>query len=131
MSSNSAENSPSVVSPSSADPYRSPGSDSPSNMPANAKLIHTDHGFAQRSNTVEDYSRIMLEYTSRRMAGFADPARRGYASSRSSRSSNASGQSGTSISGSLAGQAAGPGPTKLQRSSTTEEADESTSSAPV
>ncbi|CBF74085.1 predicted protein [Aspergillus nidulans FGSC A4] len=71
-------------------------------------------GHSRRSSTtVEDYSRIMLEYTQRRMAGFADrpgDSGRRSATSRSSRSSNTSGQSGTSMSGFLAGQATGPGP---------------------
>ncbi|KAL4758967.1 uncharacterized protein BDW70DRAFT_162069 [Aspergillus foveolatus] len=70
------------------------------------------HNRRSSTSTVEDYSRIMLEYTQRRMAGFADrpgDSDRGSATSRSSRSSNTSGQSGTSTSGFLAGQASGPG----------------------
>jgi hypothetical protein len=70
------------------------------------------HNRRSSTSTVEDYSRIMLEYTQRRMAGFADrpgAGDRGSATSRSSRSSNTSGQSGTSTSGFLAGQASGPG----------------------
>ncbi|KAL3430692.1 hypothetical protein BDV09DRAFT_189013 [Aspergillus tetrazonus] len=70
------------------------------------------HSRRSSTSTVEDYSRIMLEYTQRRMAGFADrpgDSDRRSATSRSSRSSNTSGQSGTSTSGFLAGQALGPG----------------------
>ncbi|KAL3478388.1 hypothetical protein BJX99DRAFT_256506 [Aspergillus californicus] len=72
----------------------------------------------QGQPTVEDYSRIMLQYTQRRMAGFANSSRKGYATSRSSRSSNASGQSGKSNSGILAGQAAGYTPPTYRGDST-------------
>ncbi|KAL4994172.1 hypothetical protein BDV10DRAFT_177411 [Aspergillus recurvatus] len=67
------------------------------------------------TSTVEDYSRVMLEYTQRRMAGFAGRhgnSDRGSATSRSSRSSNTSSQSGSSTSGILAEQASGPGPSR-------------------
>ncbi|KAL4742097.1 hypothetical protein BDV11DRAFT_37109 [Aspergillus similis] len=76
------------------------------------------HNRRSSTSTVEDYSRIMLEYTQRRLAGFADrlgDSDRGSATSRSSRSSNTSGQSGTSTSGFLAGQASGPGPSLAGR----------------
>ncbi|KAL6237564.1 hypothetical protein BDW75DRAFT_238175 [Aspergillus navahoensis] len=68
--------------------------------------------YSHRSSTatVEDYSRIMLEYTQRRMARFAQhlgETDRRPATSRSSRSSNTS---GTSTSGILAAQASGPAP---------------------
>ncbi|GLA39325.1 hypothetical protein AnigIFM63604_005000 [Aspergillus niger] len=57
-------------------------------------------------SSVEDYSRVMLEYTQRRMADFTDlDDEKG--SSRSSRSSQTSGNSGSSTSGMLARQAAG------------------------
>ncbi|KAL4753184.1 hypothetical protein BDW72DRAFT_191331 [Aspergillus terricola var. indicus] len=71
------------------------------------------HHRRSSTSTVADYSRIMLEYTQRRMAGFADrpgDSDRGSATSRSSRGSNTSSQSGTSTSGFLAGQDPGPGP---------------------
>ncbi|KAL5047358.1 hypothetical protein BDW71DRAFT_206485 [Aspergillus fruticulosus] len=70
------------------------------------------HNRRSSTSTIKDYSRIMLEYTERRMAGFAGrpgASDRGSATSRSS-SSNTSGQSGTSTSGILAGQASGPSP---------------------
>ncbi|KAL5338085.1 hypothetical protein BJX70DRAFT_398994 [Aspergillus crustosus] len=81
--------------------------------------IYTDRS-ADRHQTasVEDYSRIMLEYTQRRLAGFAETEDRGYATSRSSRSSNTSGQSGNSTSGFLAGQAAGHALSKGRHDST-------------
>ncbi|KAL4903412.1 hypothetical protein BDW74DRAFT_179829 [Aspergillus multicolor] len=92
-----------------------------STMNANSNVIHPGqsdnfnvHSRRSSQSTVEDYSRVMLEYTQRRMAGFAEvPGAdndRGSATSHSSRSSNTSGQSGTSTSGILAGQAAGPPP---------------------
>ncbi|PWY74753.1 endosomal cargo receptor [Aspergillus eucalypticola CBS 122712] len=68
---------------------------------------HLETGRAADPNSsVEDYSRVMLEYTQRRMADFAD-LDDGKGSSRSSRSSQTSGNSGTSTSGMLARQAAG------------------------
>ncbi|OJJ07982.1 hypothetical protein ASPVEDRAFT_47168 [Aspergillus versicolor CBS 583.65] len=87
-----------------------PGTDT-GRPPGNFTVIQPEHS-VDRSQTasVEDYSRIMLEYTQRRMAGFADPEDTGYAASRSSRSSNTSGQSGRSTSGILAGHAPGPSP---------------------
>ncbi|KAL4804893.1 hypothetical protein BDV18DRAFT_161297 [Aspergillus unguis] len=117
------------------DTGRPPGSNpNTDNMPpsSHSNFIHTDahHPAASQNNSVEDYSRIMLEYTQRRMAGFADPPDdRGYATSRSSRSSNTSGQSGNSQSGILAGQAAGPGPTKLYRSRQDQDAAEAADDA--
>lgn len=79
--------------------------------PGNATVIQPEYTADRNQNaTVEDYSRIMLEYTQRRMAGFADPEDTRYAASRSSRSSNTSGQSGNSTSGILAGHASGPSP---------------------
>lgn len=85
----------------------------------NFTVIQPEHTMDRNQNpSVEDYSRIMLEYTQRRMAGFADPEGTGYATSRSSRSSNNSGQSGNSTSGILAGHASGPSPpSKLPRDS--------------
>ncbi|KAL4977073.1 hypothetical protein BDW66DRAFT_133327 [Aspergillus desertorum] len=71
------------------------------------------HNRRSSTSSVEDYSRIMLEYTQRRMARLAKRPgdnERGSATSRSSRSSNTSSQSGGSMSGILAGQASGPGP---------------------
>ncbi|RDW93092.1 uncharacterized protein DSM5745_00414 [Aspergillus mulundensis] len=99
-------------------PGRPPGT---STMNANSSVIHPGqpdnanfHSRRSSQSTVEDYSRVMLEYTQRRMAGFAEvPGAdndRGSSTSHSSRSSNTSGQSGTSTSGILAGQAAGPPP---------------------
>ncbi|OJZ82231.1 hypothetical protein ASPFODRAFT_210955 [Aspergillus luchuensis CBS 106.47] len=68
---------------------------------------HLETGRAADPNSsVEDYSRVMLEYTQRRMADFAD-LDDGKGSSRSSRSSQTSGNSGNSTSGTLARQAAG------------------------
>ncbi|RAL01921.1 uncharacterized protein BO80DRAFT_434066 [Aspergillus ibericus CBS 121593] len=58
-------------------------------------------------SSVEDYSRVMLEYTQRRMADFADLDDDKGSFSRSSRSSQTSGSSGNSTSGLLARQAAG------------------------
>ncbi|GKZ29102.1 hypothetical protein AbraIFM66950_003061 [Aspergillus brasiliensis] len=68
---------------------------------------HLDAGRAvDPHSSVEDYSRVMLEYTQRRMADFTDlDDEKG--SSRSSRSSQTSSNSGTSTSGLLARQAAG------------------------
>ncbi|PWY86448.1 hypothetical protein BO94DRAFT_546677 [Aspergillus sclerotioniger CBS 115572] len=62
---------------------------------------------ADPHSSVEDYSRVMLEYTQRRMADFADLDDDKGSFSRSSRSSQTSGGSGTSTSGLLARQAAG------------------------
>ncbi|RAL09177.1 uncharacterized protein BO97DRAFT_186148 [Aspergillus homomorphus CBS 101889] len=60
-------------------------------------------------SSVEDYNRVMLEYTQRRMANFAEfEDHNGSFASRSSRSSQTSGNSGSSTSGVLARQAAGP-----------------------
>ncbi|KAL2846118.1 hypothetical protein BJY01DRAFT_176623 [Aspergillus pseudoustus] len=84
------------------DPGRPPGNI----LQADRSIDHHHHGVS-----VEDYSRIMLEYTQRRMAGFADT------SSRSSRASNGSGQSGHSTSGVLASQAAGYVPPKIRQNS--------------
>ncbi|KAL4929656.1 uncharacterized protein BDV17DRAFT_290367 [Aspergillus undulatus] len=84
-------------------PLSPPGGE-PGRPPGN--IIQTDRS---QAGSVEDYSRIMLEYTQRRMVGFADTDDRGYATSRSSRSSNTSGQSGKSTSGILASQASAPG----------------------
>ncbi|KAL4964403.1 uncharacterized protein BDV14DRAFT_200929 [Aspergillus stella-maris] len=86
-------------------PISPPGVDA-GRLPDNNNIIHTER---PQTACVEDYSRIMLEYTQRRMAGFADTDDRSYATSRSSRSSNTSGHSGKSASGILAGQASGPG----------------------
>ncbi|KAL4952145.1 hypothetical protein BDW69DRAFT_185713 [Aspergillus filifer] len=96
-------------------PIFPPGGDA--GRPPGNNIIHTER---PQTASVEDYSRIMLEYTQRRMAGFADTDDKGYATSRSSRSSNASGHSGKSISGVLAGQASGPGyaSSKIRREST-------------
>ncbi|KAL4939280.1 hypothetical protein BDV06DRAFT_225193 [Aspergillus oleicola] len=85
-------------------PMSPPGGDA--SRPPSNNIIHTERS---QTGSVEDYSRIMLEYTQRRMAGCADTDDRGYATSRSSRSSNTSGQSGKSTSGVLASQASGPG----------------------
>ncbi|PYH42691.1 uncharacterized protein BP01DRAFT_367893 [Aspergillus saccharolyticus JOP 1030-1] len=61
------------------------------------------------NTSVEDYNRVMLEYTQRRMADFAEfDDDKGSFPSRSSRSSQTSGDSGASTSGVLASQAAGP-----------------------
>ncbi|KAI9933253.1 hypothetical protein ASPWEDRAFT_43022 [Aspergillus wentii DTO 134E9] len=59
--------------------------------------------------SLEDYNRVMLEYTQRRMSTFME-MEEGSASpvSRSSRGSNTSGNSGASASGVLARQAAAP-----------------------
>ncbi|PWY79651.1 hypothetical protein BO70DRAFT_293132 [Aspergillus heteromorphus CBS 117.55] len=60
-------------------------------------------------SSVEDYSRVMLEYTQRRMAGFVDlDDDKGGHATHSSRSSQTSGNSGTSTSGFMARQASGP-----------------------
>ncbi|OJJ95457.1 hypothetical protein ASPACDRAFT_64367 [Aspergillus aculeatus ATCC 16872] len=70
--------------------------------------IHS-HRTTDPHSSVEDYNRIMLEYTQRRMADFAEfDDDKGSFPSRSSRSSQTSGNSGTSTSGVLARQAAGP-----------------------
>lgn len=96
--------------PSSNSPMPPSGTDA-GRPPGNITVIHPEHNVHRSQHaSVEDYSRIMLEYTQRRMAGFADPEDTGYATSRSSRSSNNSGQSGNSTSGILAGHAAGPSP---------------------
>ncbi|KAL4886254.1 hypothetical protein BJY04DRAFT_178732 [Aspergillus karnatakaensis] len=110
----------SSMSPSDGEPGRPPGN-----------VIQTDRS-ADRHHTasVEDYSRIMLEYTQRRMAGFADTDDRGYATSRSSRSSNTSGQSGNSTSGILASQAAGHAPFKSRHVSTDDIHSNTTSARP-
>ncbi|KAJ0417706.1 hypothetical protein BJY00DRAFT_198611 [Aspergillus carlsbadensis] len=93
----------------------SPTGGEPGRPPGN---IQTDRSMDRHHGaSVEDYSRIMLEYTQRRMAGFADPGNKGYASSRSSRASNGSGQSGTSTSGGFASQAAGQVPPKIRHNS--------------
>ncbi|OOF94334.1 hypothetical protein ASPCADRAFT_208848 [Aspergillus carbonarius ITEM 5010] len=68
--------------------------------------VHTARA-ADPHSSVEDYSRVMLEYTQRRMADFADLDDDKGSFSRSSRSSQTSGSSGTSTSGLLARQAAG------------------------
>ncbi|KAL3462573.1 hypothetical protein BJX64DRAFT_139026 [Aspergillus heterothallicus] len=83
------------------DPGRPPGN-----------IIHPDRSTDRHHGaSVEDYSRIMLEYTQRRMAGFADT------SSRSSRASNGSGQSGTFTSGVPASQVTGHAPPKIRQDS--------------
>ncbi|KAL4918501.1 hypothetical protein BDW62DRAFT_200875 [Aspergillus aurantiobrunneus] len=74
-----------------------------SSIPSGADAGRPPGSVIQPCGTVEDYSRIMLEYTQRRLAGFADPETEPYAPSRSSSSSNASGQSDHSPSGVLAG----------------------------
>ncbi|KKK11987.1 hypothetical protein ARAM_000833 [Aspergillus rambellii] len=83
--------------------------------------VQTDHSLDPHTS-IEDYSRIMLEYTQRRMVDFADvDDDKGYATSRSSRSSNTSGKSGVSTSGLLARQAQGFGPlTKIGNNSSDE-----------
>ncbi|EAW24310.1 uncharacterized protein NFIA_038840 [Aspergillus fischeri NRRL 181] len=59
--------------------------------------------------SVEDYNRVMLQYTQRRMSTFLDMGNDGGPPpSRSSRSSDSSGNSGISTSGVLARQAAAP-----------------------
>ncbi|PYH96115.1 hypothetical protein BO71DRAFT_321503 [Aspergillus ellipticus CBS 707.79] len=76
--------------------------------PPGEHSVHMDRSVDPHSS-VEDYSRVMLEYTQRRMAGFADlDDGKGGRPSRSSRSSQTSGNSGTSTSGFMARQAAGP-----------------------
>jgi hypothetical protein len=81
-------------------------------------IIQTDPSMDRHHGaSVEDYSRIMLEYTQRRMAGFTNTSDKGYASSRSSRASNGSGQSGMSTSGGLASLAAGQVPPKIRHNS--------------
>ncbi|KAL2811337.1 hypothetical protein BJX63DRAFT_433489 [Aspergillus granulosus] len=83
------------------EPGRPPGS-----------IIQTDRTMGRHYGaSVEDYSRIMLEYTQRRMASVADSG------SRSSRASNDSGQSGSSTSGGLASQASGQAPPKIRQTS--------------
>ncbi|KAL2863312.1 uncharacterized protein BJX67DRAFT_262766 [Aspergillus lucknowensis] len=94
------------VAPSGGDPGRSPGNG-----------IQTDPSIDRRhGGSVEGYSRIMLEYTQRRMAGFADNTK-GYATSRSSRIIDANNQSGDSKSSLLASQAAGHPLSKTRRDS--------------
>lgn len=96
--------------PSSNSPMPPSGTDA-GRPPGNITVVHPEHTVYRNQNaSVEDYSRIMLEYTQRRMAGFADLEDTGYATSRSSRSSNTSGQSGSSTSGILAGHASGASP---------------------
>ncbi|KAF7178735.1 hypothetical protein CNMCM7691_007553 [Aspergillus felis] len=59
--------------------------------------------------SIEDYNRIMLQYTQRRMSTFLDMGNDSTPPpSRSSRSSDSSGNSGVLTSGALARQAAGP-----------------------
>ncbi|GFF45102.1 hypothetical protein IFM51744_05981 [Aspergillus udagawae] len=58
--------------------------------------------------SIEDYNRVMLQYTQRRMSSFLDMGNDSGPPSRSSRSSDSSGNSGVSTSGVLARQAAGP-----------------------
>ncbi|KAI9041730.1 uncharacterized protein KD926_006454 [Aspergillus affinis] len=62
--------------------------------------------------SIEDYSRVMLQYTQNRMSGFArlDDDKR-LPASRSSRSSDTGNESGDSASGMLARQANGRGST--------------------
>jgi hypothetical protein len=59
--------------------------------------------------SIEDYNRVMLQYTQRRMSTFLDMGNdSGPPPSLSSRSSDSSGNSGVSTSGVLARQAAAP-----------------------
>ncbi|EAW14779.1 uncharacterized protein ACLA_001900 [Aspergillus clavatus NRRL 1] len=61
------------------------------------------------NTSIEDYNRVMLEYTQRRMSTFLDMEDESASpASRSSRSSDTSGSSGISVSGMLARQAAAP-----------------------
>jgi hypothetical protein len=69
--------------------------------------------------SIEDYSRIMLEYTQRCMAGFKDTEDKVYTTSRSHTSrSHDSSQSGHSTSGILAGQAVGHSPSQIRHDTT-------------
>ncbi|KAI9369492.1 hypothetical protein BJX61DRAFT_545513 [Aspergillus egyptiacus] len=78
-------------------------------------FIHTDRSMGRHhASSVEDYSRVMLEYTRRRMAGFADTGGNRAAPSYSSRSSNTSENSTSDV---LAGQAASHSPPKSRHGS--------------
>lgn len=66
-----------------------------------------------RHASLDDYSRVMLQYTQRQMAAFTDidhRNRHNSVGSSSSGSSNTSGRSNTSIAGEMARGAIGPNP---------------------
>lgn len=88
--SNAAEN----MAPTDGGSWRPPGEKS---LPR----VQTQRATDPRTS-IEDYSRVMLEYTHHRMANFADmDDDRGSSRSRSSRGSETSGRSGTSSVSSL------------------------------
>ncbi|OJJ48935.1 hypothetical protein ASPZODRAFT_1358651 [Penicilliopsis zonata CBS 506.65] len=80
--------------------------------PAETHHFHITHSRFDPRVSLDDYNRIMLEYTQRQMASFVDQDgdrhRATSTRSRSSRSSDTSGRSGQSTSGILAGHAAAP-----------------------
>ncbi|KAE8150174.1 hypothetical protein BDV25DRAFT_115218 [Aspergillus avenaceus] len=76
--------------------------------PPGQNYVQTDRALNPQTS-IEDYSRVMLEYTHNRMANFADfDSDKGSPVSRSSRSSAASGESSDSAGGMLR---RGPAPT--------------------
>jgi hypothetical protein len=81
--------------------------------PAHGNHVET-HRPTDPRISLDDYNRIMLEYTQRQMSSFVDlddSNSSSGASSRSSQSSGSSGRSGASSNGVLTRQANGPPPT--------------------